>query len=234
MNGVHDIGGMHGFGAVVPEQDEPVFHEPWEGRVYVMQGQLNTKFPPQQPGANRDIVERIEPARYLAISYYERFLEVLEKRALAEGIISAEELENRMKLIEKEGGDPVAPRTDPEAARAALTRLKTRQLRPHDSSSPPRFALGDEVLVRNLNWQGHNRLPRYIRGKGGVIERVNGAHRIEDAHADALGPNPQVVYTVRFDGPEVWGPECEANLKVYVELWEGYLEPANASSRRNT
>lgn len=225
MNGVHDMGGMHGFGAVVREENEPVFHEAWEGRVYTMLRQLTVKFPPSEPGAGRDIIEHIEPARYLSMSYYERFLRVLEKRALAEGLITEAELEDRLKFIQETGSDPVPPRHDPHAVRRSLEVLKTHQLRPAPSGSPPRFAKGDHVAVRNLNWRGHNRLPRYIRGKRGVIERVNGWHRIEDAHADVLGPDPQTVYTVGFEGPEVWGPECEAKLRVYLELWEGYLEP---------
>ncbi len=229
MNGMHDVGGMHGFGEVLPEENEPVFHEAWEGRTYVMLRGLNRKFPAKVPGLARDIIEQIEPARYLKINYFERFLEVLEKRALAEGIISEAELEDRMKLIEDGGGDPVPYSEDKEAAAAAVAALKTNQLQPVAAGAPALFAAGDAVKALNLNWPGHNRLPRYIRGKRGWIERVNGRHRIEDAHADALGPNPQTVYTVGFEGAEVWGPESEANLKVYMELWEGYLEPAPAN-----
>ena len=159
MNGIHDVGGMHGFGRVLLEENEPVFHEAWEGRTYVMLRRLNGKFPAKVPGLARDIIEQIEPARYLRISYYERFLEVLEKRALAEGIISQAELEDRMKLIE-DGGDPMPRSEDKEAAAEAVAALKTNQLRPALSGAPALFAAGDEVKALNLNWPGHNRLPR--------------------------------------------------------------------------
>ena len=228
MNGIHDVGGMHGFGAVLPEENEPVFHQPWEGRVYTMLRQFAGRFPAKVPGLARDIIEQIEPARYLSIPYYERFLEVLEKRALAEGIITEAELEARMKLIEDCGADPIPRSEDTEAAKSLIISLKTNQLHPPIGVGSALFAAGDKVVARNLNWSGHNRLPRYIRGKRGWIERVNGCHLIEDSHSDALGPNPQTVYTVGFEGAEVWGPECEANLKIYMELWEGYLEPATA------
>lgn len=225
MNGVHDMGGMHGFGTVLPEQNEPVFHEAWEGRVYTMLRQLNGKFPPKTPGAGRDIIEHIEPSRYLSMGYYERFLAVLEQRALSEGLVTAQEIDSRMRLIEKEGSDPVAATSDPKTTAGAIERLMTGQPHPAETGAPPRFAVGDPVRARNLNWAGHNRLPRYIRDKLGIVERINGLYHIEDARDTELGPSPQTVYTVRFGGLEVWGPEAEANLNVYLELWEGYLEP---------
>jgi nitrile hydratase len=225
MNGIHDMGGMHGFGRVVREENEPVFHEPWEGRAFAMIRAIREKVPPRRSG--REIIEGIEPARYLSSSYYERYLEVLEHQVLDAGVITEAEIESRMRLIDKEGSDPVAPTADPGTAQRVVTRLLTDRRHPAPSGGQARFAVDDAVVVRNLNWPGHNRLPRYIRGKHGVIARVNGWHRIEDAHADALGPDPQTVYTVRFDGAEVWGPESEAGLTIYMELWEGYLEPAN-------
>ena len=225
MNGVHDMGGMHGFGPVVREENEPVFHEAWEGRVYCMLRQFGAAFPVRTPGLSRDIIENIPPLRYLAMSYYERFLQVLEQRALHAGLITSAELETRTRQFQSDPATPVARRLDPERTRDMLAGLQ-RQLRPAPDAGPPRFIAGDRVRARNLNWPGHNRLPRYIRGKRGIIERVNGRYAIEDAHAERLGADPQHVYTVRFDGEEVWGPGCEANLRVYLELWEGYLEPA--------
>jgi nitrile hydratase len=226
VNGIHDMGGMQGFGPILREENEPVYHARWEGRVHAMVRQFGGVRPAANAGAFRDLMENIEPRRYLEMSYYERFLEGLIGRALAEGVITQDELAGRAALIEREGRDPVAPRLDPELAAIAVSRLKTYQPRPLASERPPRFAVGEAVVVRNLNWRGHNRLPRYIRGKRGVVERINGCYRIEDANAAALGPDPQTVYTVRFEGAEVWGEGCEPNLKVFVELWEGYLSPA--------
>jgi nitrile hydratase len=230
MNGIHDMGGMHGFGAVVREEHEPVFHEPWEGRVWAMLRQLSTKYPPP-PGAGRDIIEHIEAARYLSIGYYEKFLQVLAKRAVAEGIVTDGELDERMQEIKTTGHDPVPRVRTPEAATQAVTRLKTSQPHSAQEGSPPRFARGDLVLAGNLNWPGHNRLPRYIRGKRSIVERVNGLHFIEDAHAEALGPNPQTVYTVRFDAGEVWGAECELNLRIFLRRCRA--RTANSRSTRS-
>jgi nitrile hydratase len=231
MNGIHDMGGMHGFGPVVREKDEPVFHEAWEGRVMGMLRELGAVMPAKSPGEMRDIIEHIEPLRYLSMSYYERFLEVVVKRALANGLITEEELETRVGLFREEPDRTVPRRSDSKAVERAHRRMTT-QPRPEPQGSAPRFAVGDRVLVKNLNWPGHNRLPRYIRGKVGWIERVNGLYQIEDAHADSLGPNPQTVYTAGFEGLEVWGAECEANTRVYIELWEGYLEPAPDDNER--
>ena len=226
MNGVHDMGGMHGFGPVQPEQDEPVFHEPWEGRVMGMLRAVGAKYPLRVPGGARDIIEHIEPARYLASSYYERFLEVVEQRSLQEGLVTRAELATRIETFRQEPKIQMPRRSDP----AAVERLRAgmrNQPHPAEPISEPRFAAGDPVRARNFNWPGHNRLPRYLRSKHGVIERLNGCYRIEDAHADVLGPDPQTVYTVCFQGHEVWGDECESNIKVYAELWEGYLEPSD-------
>jgi nitrile hydratase beta subunit len=223
MNGIHDMGGMHGFGPVEHEENEPVFHAAWEGRVMGMLREVGANYPARMPGAARDIIERIEPARYLASSYYERFLEVVEQRALEEGLVTQTELAARIEQISQDPDWAIQVRNDPTAADNTRLRMRT-QLHPAEPVSEPRFAVGDPVLVRNLNWPGHNRLPRYLRSKRGFIERLNGCYNIEDAHADALGPNPQTVYTVRFAGHEVWGDESETNMQVYAELWEGYLE----------
>ena len=223
MNGVHDMGGMHGFGPVEREENEPVFHEAWEGRVMGMLREVGAKYPIRMRGGARDIIERIEPARYLASSYYERFLEVVEQRALQEGLVTQAELAARVEQFSQNRNQAVPVRNNPGAAETTRVRMRT-QPHPAEPISEPRFAVGDPVLVRNLNWPGHNRLPRYLRSKHGFIERLNGCYHIEDAHADALGPNPQTVYTVRFSGHEVWGDECETNMQVYAELWEGYLE----------
>ena len=226
MNGIHDMGGMHGFGPVVREEHEPVFHEAWEGRVYGMRSRFGAKFPPPYPGVGRTYIESIPPLTYLEMSYYERFLESLIQRAIDTGVITAEELRARISRFEDDPAAMVSQREDPQAVSETLKQLKT-QLRPETKGLAPRFKPGDGVTAINVSRFGHNRLPRYIRGKRGVIERVNGLYAIEDEKAFAEDPTPQTVYTVRFAGEEVWGTECEPNLRVYLELWEGYLQPSN-------
>ncbi len=224
MNGIHDMGGMHGFGPVVHEDDEPVFHEPWEGRAWGMVNRFRAKVPQRDLGVTRAYIESIPPETYLRISYYERFLDATIRRAIDVGVITAEELEAQMRRFEADPAAPVARRTDPEQVADTHRRLKT-QLRPAAEGRKHRFEQGDAVMAINVSRFGHNRLPRYIRGKQGIVERVNGLYPIEDEKAFNDDPTPQTVYTVGFDGVEVWGPECEPNLRVYLELWEGYLEP---------
>jgi nitrile hydratase len=225
MNGIHDMGGMHGFGPVVPEDQEPVFHEAWEGRVMGMLTNVRAKMPPRYPGDNRGYIEAIPPQTYLEMSYYERFMEAIVQRAIANGVLTAEELEARIRRYEDDPQADVPRREDPAAVENLKQRLRT-QLRHDYDGAPQRFQPGQAVRAINVNRIGHNRLPRYIRGKTGWVERVNGLYAIEDEQEFSKDPTPQTVYTVGFEGTEVWGPECEPKMKVYLELWEGYLEPA--------
>lgn len=224
MNGVHDIGGMHGFGPVVIEKDEPVFHEAWEGRVWGMVGPVRA-LPGEPVRRLRALIESMAPQRYLTVSYYERWLHGVETSAIGKGLITRDELDRRTEALRQRPDTPVPRREDTEAVHRILALLK-RQNHPDPEGPPPRFHAGDAVMVRNLNPTGHTRLPRYIRGKRGTVVRVNGWYAIHDEETDGLGPNPQTVYTVRFDGREVWGPGAETNLLVCVEMWEGYLDPS--------
>ncbi len=93
-------------------------------------------------------------------------------------------------------------------------------------AAPARFEAGDAVIARNLNPVGHTRLPRYIRGKRGVIQRNHGGFVFADTRAHELGDHPQYVYSVRFEARELWGSEAPPNDAVYLDLWESYMEPA--------
>lgn len=228
MNGIHDMGGMHGFGQVQIEANEPVFHEPWEGRVMGLISQVRHRLAAQQPSRRmigRPVMENMEPAAYLNASYYERFLFMLERNAIMNGLVTEAELRERIDYYRERPEAPMPRHDDPQAAQRQRAALRV-QGQPASTGAPPRFGVGDHVRARNFNPIGHTRLPRYVRGKHGVIVRVNGWYAIQDADASALGPNPQAVYTARFDAREVWGPDADSNLGVYLELWEGYLEPA--------
>ena len=228
MNGVHDMGGMHGFGRVEIERDEPVFHAEWEGRVMGMRRLVQQLPGMRLPG--RPVIESMEPLHYLTASYYERFLHTLETHAVEQGLITREELDTRTELFRQHPAAPVPRRSAPPEAARALASFSA-QARPEPSGLPPQFTVGDLVAARNLNPVGHTRLPRYIRGKRGVIERVNGWYHLQDEETEGLGPNPQAVYTVRFPAREVWGPRADPHHTVYLEMWEGYLEPAYDAAR---
>ncbi len=214
MNGIHDMGGMDGFGPVVPERDEPVFHEEWEKRVFGL-----TNFVLGRIGRNvdefRHAIERIPPARYLSSSYYERWLQAAETLLREHGILTREELDGlpdaKLAAAAKPAAQPAAP----------------ERKRPKASA---RFKPGDRVLVRNINPPGHTRCPRYARGKRGVIRRDYGTYVFPDTNAHRAGENAQHVYSVEFSSRELWGKS--APERVMLDLWEDYLEPADESRSR--
>ena len=225
MNGVHDMGGMQGFGPVQREDNEPVFHESWEKTVYAMstamraQGVFNID-------ESRHAIERMAPAHYLASSYYERWLASLETNLVEKGVLRPDEIEARTRLLRDATDAEVPRREDPElAARVVSARLELGTS-PHDRSAPARFRAGDGVVARNVHPKGHTRLPRYIRGKRGVIDRVHGAAILPDANAHSLGETREPLYSVCFEATEVWGEAAEPRQCLYVDLWESYLEAA--------
>lgn len=95
-----------------------------------------------------------------------------------------------------------------------------------DADVAARFKVGDTIVTRNLNPVGHTRLPRYLRGKRGVIDRDHGVFVLPDASAHGKGERPQHVYSVRFEAKELWGPEVRSNDRLYVDVWDDYMDPA--------
>jgi nitrile hydratase len=226
MNGVHDMGGMHGFGRVRREENEPVFHEMWEGRLVGMRNVAGTGV--QRPGGFRYATESLDPAFYLSASYYERWLETFVAGLVKRGLITAEELAQRIDLYAEEPDAPLPRTENPEKAREAVERLRRRQdLHHYEVTVAPRFQPGDEVRARNIHSRGHTRMPRYVRGKRGVICRCYGVHDVLDHEApDDPIPPPQPVYSVRFDMEELWGDSAEPGEYLYIDLWESHLQPA--------
>jgi nitrile hydratase subunit beta len=218
MNGVHDMGGMHGMGPVVIEKDEPVFHADWEARVYALQratgfhGKWNIDM-------SRFSRERMPPAAYLAATYYERWLFGLQTLLVEEGLVTAHEL---------------------ATGRGATTAGKTALLRASDVAEgmrgrlsarvaadvPSKFKPGDPVVARTINPAGHTRLPRYVRGRRGTIHIDHGVFTFPDTNAMTRDPKPQHCYSVRFDARELWGPQVAARDSVYLDLFDDYLDAA--------
>ncbi len=221
MNGVHDMGGMHGFGPVVREANEPVFHAGWERRVFALMVAMGA-WREWSIDAGRFSRERLPPAEYLAASYYERWLWGLETLLVEHGFVTREELARR-------GGPPREagkPRAGALRAADVEPMLRRRLAVRRDVAAAPRFAPGDPVVARNLHPAGHTRLPRYIRGRAGVVDRHYGAFVFPDTSASGLGEKPQHLYSVRFTARELWGPDAGARDAVYVDLWDDYLDPA--------
>jgi nitrile hydratase subunit beta len=218
MNGLHDMGGMHGFGAVDPEPDEPVFHSDWEARSLA----LNRAMGYAQVwniDQSRAVIENFPPDFYLRSSYYEKWTRRLQQLLLDSGLVGADELEAGRSL---RPGKPL-PR---KLTAAEVSNALTRGSYTRPASAPAQFAAGDRVRTKNINPTTHTRLPRYARGRVGVVECVRGCHVFPDTVAIGQGENPQWLYTVLFDGRELWGDSADPKLKVSIEAWEPYLERA--------
>ncbi|HEX2553566.1 MAG TPA: nitrile hydratase subunit beta [Microvirga sp.] len=219
MNGAQDLGGMMGFGAIAPERDEPWFHAPWERRamgVTIAMGATGA----WNIDMSRHARETLPPAEYLSASYYEIWTKGVEKLVVKAGLVSEEELRLGKALTPPA---PVRRVLKAEDVPAVLARGGPTE---REAAQPARFRAGDRVRTRNMHPTGHTRLPRYARGRTGVIERVHGVHVFPDTNAHGEGENPQWLYTVRFSGREVWGEEADPTLVVSVDAWESYLEPA--------
>ena len=221
MNGIHDMGGMHGFGPVEPEEDEPVFHEPWEGRMYGLMATAGRGL------FSRQAIESIEPALYLASSYYERWMLALEKGLAERGDVTAEELDDRTSCFRQNPEAKSARREDPELAERVRVGMYRQRSPQREALSPPKFRVGDPVTARNTNPAGHTRLPRYVRGRRGVVARLNGVYETPDTVDGNEGWPPQLVYNVRFLASELWGDSAEPNGTLHIDMWESYLEPEN-------
>ena len=219
MNGIHDMGGMHGMGPIEYEKDEPVFHAPWEGRVFALNRAVGA-WRKWNIDAGRHQIEQIPPADYLRMSYYEKWFTRLMALMVKHGLVTRAEIENGRPADGSPKATPVftADKVTPAIGRGASTGRKI--------AVTPRFHVGQPVRARNIHPVGHTRLPRYARGKSGVVDRDHGVFVFPDTNAQFLGEKPQHVYSVRFAVRELWGDEASARDSVYVDLWDDYLEPA--------
>ena len=219
MNGVHDLGGMHGMGAILPEADEPVFHHRWEARVFALMRAMGA-FGRWNIDASRHQRELIPAAEQLRMSYYEKWLTGLTELLLQHGFITADELVSGKATAAASKQSPALP-ADQVPQFIARGSPASRS-----ASSTPRFLRGQRVRARNLNPTGHTRLPRYARGKMGAIDRVHGTFVFPDSNAHFQGERAQHLYSVRFEARELWGDGATAHDAVYLDLWEDYLDPA--------
>ena len=218
MNGVHDMGGMDGFGKVDPEPNEPVFHAAWEGRVLAMQRALG--YAGAWPiDASRFAQERLIPQAYLGASYYQRWALAMERNLIERGYADGDELASGRAL---RSGKPLARKLTPDVVTQGMTRGSFYR----QAQAPARFKAGDRVRTKNIHPPTHTRLPRYARGRFGVIELVHGCHAFPDTMAIDKGDNPQWLYTVMFEGEELWGPDADPTVKISIDAFEPYLDPA--------
>jgi nitrile hydratase len=221
MNGIHDMGGMHGFGPIAREEHEPVFHQPWEGRVFAMR----VATPVPIPGGSRNNIEQMDPIHYLTSSYYEKWLHSRIKGCIDAGVLTEEEFAAREAFYRDQPEAPVPQRQDPVQAQRVQVYLRTHRSPRREVEAQPAFRLGAAVRARNIHPPGHTRMPRYIRGKRGVVTRFYGFFDLQDALPPGVEAPPQPLYVVRFEAGELWGDAAEANSSVCIDMWESYLEP---------
>jgi nitrile hydratase len=218
MNGVHDMGGMQGMGALVREPDEPSFHQLWEGRVYAITRALRTRDGAWCLDAHRHRIERIVADEYLRMTYYERWAEVLAAMLVETGTASQSEVDSGQ-------GAPGSARAVPRlAADDVPSVIDLRPSARREFPATARFTVDQRVRARNMHPTGHTRLPRYARGKTGTVVRDRGVYLFPDTHAHDRGEDPQHLYSVRFTARELWGTGASPRDSVHLDMWETYLE----------
>jgi nitrile hydratase beta subunit len=218
MDSVADMGGMDGFGKVEVEKDEPVFHAPWEGRVLAMQRAMG------YAGAwhvdhSRYAQERLPPDVYLSSPYYRRWTLAMEKNLVERGFVGPDELAAGHAL---RPGKALPRKLTPAVIQGGMTRASFFR----QPQGPAKFKVGDRVRTKIMHPKTHTRLPRYARGKVGVIEMQHGCHMFPDTIASDQGDCPQWLYTVVFKNTELWGPDADPTIKISIDAFEPYLEPA--------
>lgn len=217
MNGPQDLGGQMGLGPVAPEIDEPVFHAPWEKRALGLtlcagaMGHWNID-------ESRHARENRHPVDYLSSSYYEIWIKGLETLLERHEVVSAAE--------RAVGHSLGASRPPKRVLAAADVPSVLARGGPCDRpvATPPLFKAGDRVRTRNFSPEGHTRLPRYARGRSGTVEAVREGYVLPDTNAHGRGESPEWVYTVVFDGREIWGEGSDPTLTVSIDAWESYFE----------
>jgi nitrile hydratase subunit beta len=218
MEGGQDMGGVPWSGPVQPEPNEPAFHAEWERRAFALTLAMG------RPGGwnidmSRFARENRPADEYLGMSYYQIWLAGLERLMVERGLIAPDEIETGKPL---HPAKPVTKILTPDDVAAVLHRGGPTEREP---TSPARFAVGDRVRTRMIHPPTHTRLPRYVRGHVGTVEMLHGVHVFPDSNSLGL-ENPQWLYTVTFDGRELWGADGDASVKTSVDAWESYLDPA--------
>ena len=217
MDGIHDMGGMQGWGTVAIDPDEPVFREGWYGRAFAM-GAMSMGLSGTNLDAFRHGLERLHPYEYLGDGYYGRWLACAETLLVDSGVLPPGAVEARARSLM---GESVEEPAGVEENKPVYERGGPGSLREIDD--PAAFSLGDRVRAKDMRTGGHTRLPAYVRGRSGTVHALRPSALLPDTNAHFAGENPQHVYTVEFDSTELWGPGAEA-AKLRIDLFESYLE----------
>jgi len=219
MNGVHDMGGMHGMGPIEPDSGGLVFSEPWKGRVYAMIRSMGA-WRKWTLDADRYSIELLPPDEYLRASYYERRFLGLIGAMLRHEVVREDEIATGQSAS---GSTPATPALGVERVPLIVNRgIPSSQ----EAAIKPKFKPRQRVRALNINPPGHTRLPRYARGKVGTIALDHGVYSFPDTNAHGLGEKRQHVYSVRFASRELWGDSASPRDFVHLDMWDDYLERA--------
>ena len=219
MNGAADMGGMHGFGPVKPEANEPVFHADWEKKAFALNMAIGVG-DVWNLDAFRFERESIPPPQYLNSSYYGLWIVTLENMMLKYDVATPDEIAAGHAIA------PVTKAAKPVTAAQVANMVRCGSPYERPAPAPALFKVGDRVRTRNMHPATHTRLPRYARNRVGEIVRIVGCHVFPDSNAIYAGEDPHWLYTVRFDGRELWGEDSDPTVRVCIEAWERYLEEA--------
>ena len=217
MNSAHDLGGMMGFGPIEHEPADPNFHAEWEERVFALTlavgatGSWNIDI-------SRHARESLPPAQYLSSSYYRIWLDGLEKLMLDAGLVNEQEIADGKQAI------PAKPVKNILTAEKVMPAMMSGSPYDRETQAEQQFAVGDSVSAKNINSKTHTRIPRYVRGKTGEVDKIHGCHVFPDSNSRGLGEDPQWLYRVKFTAREIWGAEHSLKDLIFVDLWEPYLE----------
>lgn len=221
VDGVHDLGGKEGFGPVVRELQEPLFHAAWEPKVFAILRAAADAGARANIDQFRHAIERIDPIAYLTHTYYGRWLGGVENLLVERGVLTRAAIDARYRQIGGADGDLVAsrPAVRPDRVEVVEDHLAIRPL-----ARPAKFRIGDVVRTRHDGIPGHTRLPAYARGRRGRVTALHGGWVYPDTNAHGRGESPQHLYTVAFDGDELWGESAEPGVVVHLDLFEPYLK----------
>jgi nitrile hydratase len=235
MNGVHDCGGTDGYGPVQRRSGEPLFKHPWERRLFGMLlpvtasawwGGARRPHDPAEAAAYgrsyyRSLIESLPPAAYINASYYELHLFAIETALIEAGVVSKDD------LARPSAAQALPEKTYTPALRGEDVAPVVRHGAPSklDLDIPPRFRAGERVVAVNEHPTTHTRLPRYARGRPGVVIKDCGVFECDDSIAEGQS-KPQHLYEVRFAARDLWGETASAHDSVVVNLWDDHLSPA--------
>ena len=217
MNSGHDLGGMMGFGPIENDPSDPNFHADWEQRVFALTLAVGATGS-WSIDTSRHARESLPPHHYLSSSYYRIWLDGLEKLMLNAELVNEQEIEAGKQSV------PAKAVKNVLTADKVMPAMMSGSPYDRESQTAQQFAVGETVKAKNMHPQTHTRIPRYVRGKTGVVDMIHGCHVFPDSNAQGLGEDPQWLYRVKFTASEIWGDEHSSKDMIFVDLWEPYLE----------